>query len=133
MACFLVSAGEAIVVSAAQITVTALEHKGIIKYENNEDGTQKAKWSTKLGILNGMLWGGSFLLALEHVFHGEVTSYFPFLTAMSSPEATAEMLQEMSTVGVTMALSLTAIWGIGLLLYRLLSKRKVKKEALEVK
>ena len=124
MACFTITAAEAVVVSAAQITVKVLEHKGIIKYEANENGEQQVKWSKKLGILNGMLWGGSFLLALEHIFHGEVAMYPPFLTAMESAEDTAEMLNEMGTVGVGMALAITAIWGVGLLLYRVLRNRK---------
>ena len=128
MACFVVTAGEAILVSAAQITVKVLEHKGVIKYEKDEDGNEKAKWSKKLGVLNGMLWGGSFLLAIEHIYHGEVVLYPPFLTAMSSPEATAEMLQEMSTVGVTMAVALTAVWGLGVLLYHLFRRRKAAKK-----
>ena len=133
MACFTVTAAEAIVVSAAQITTYALEKKGVIKYEANEDGTSKVKWSKKLGILNGMLWGGSVLLALEHVFHGEVSSYFPFLTAMETPESAAEMFHEMATVGVTMAVALTVLWGVGLLLFRLLRSRKANKKAIEAK
>ena len=131
MACFLVTAGEAVIVSAAQIAVKALENKGVIKYENNEDGTPKLKWSKKLGILNGMLWGGSILLALEHIYHGEVTLTFPFLTAMQSAEDTIEMLHEMSTVGVVMAVSLTAIWGIGLLVYHLIKKHKKANKEVE--
>ena len=128
MACFTVTMAEALVVSAAQITVKALENKGVIKYELDEEGNQKTKWSKKLGILNGMLWGGSVLLALEHIFHGEVAAYPPFLTAMKTAEDTAEMLHEMGTVGVAMALSITAIWGIGLLLYRFLRFRRVNKK-----
>ena len=124
MACFTITAAEAVLVSAAQITVKVLEHKGVIKYEVGEDGEQKVKWSKKLGILNGMLWGGSFLLALEHIFHGEVVMYPPFLTAMQSAEDTAEMLSEMGTVGVGMALAITITWGVGLLLYRVLRNRK---------
>ena len=124
MACFTITAAEAVLVSAAQITVKALEHKGVIKYEVGEDGEQQVKWSKKLGILNGMLWGGSFLLALEHIFHGEVVMYPPFLTAMQSAEDTAEMLNEMGTVGVGMALAITITWGVGLFLYRVLRNRK---------
>ena len=30
---------------------------------------------------------------------------------MSSPENTSEMLHEMSTVGVSMAITVTAVWG----------------------
>ena len=124
MACFTITAAEAVIVSAAQITVKVLEHKGIIKYETNEEGIIPVKWSKKLGILNGMLWGGSFLLALEHIFHGEVVAYPPFLTAMESAESISEMLSEMGTVGVGMALTITLTWGVGLLLYRLLRNRK---------
>jgi len=134
MACFTVTLMEAVAVSAAQITVYALEKKGVIKYENKEDGDNSSdiKWSKKIGVLNGMLIGGSVLLALEHVFHGEVTVFQPFLTAMSDAEATAEMLQEMGTVGVAMAISLTAIWGVGLLIYHLARRKAKAKEAKKV-
>ena len=131
MACFTITAAEAVLVSAAQITVKALEHKGVIKYEVGEGGEQQVKWSKKLGILNGMLWGGSFLLALEHIFHGEVVMYPPFLTAMQSAEDTAEMLSEMGTVGVGMAIALTVAWGIGLLLYRVLRNRKTQAKVVK--
>ena len=131
MACFTITAAEAVVVSAAQITTYLLEKKGVIKYEPNEDGTAKVKWSKKLGILNGMLWGGSFLLALEHIFHGEVAMYPPFLTAMEDAESTAEMFHEMGTVGVGMALAITAIWGVGLLLYRVLKAHKKAAKAVK--
>ena len=57
-----------------------------------------------------MLWGGSGLLAFEHVWHGEVVPWFPFLTAMSSPDSTAEMLHEMATSGSLMALLVTVVW-----------------------
>ena len=64
-----------------------------------------------LGWLNKMLWGGSALLAFEHVWHGEVVPFFPFLTAVKDGEA-SEMLHEMATAGVCMALLVTAAWGI---------------------
>ena len=58
-----------------------------------------------------MLWGGSALLAFEHLWHGEVVPWFPFLTAAENADDAAEMLHEMSTVGVTMAVLVTAVWG----------------------
>jgi hypothetical protein len=58
-----------------------------------------------------MLWGGSALLAFEHVWHGEVVPFFPFLTAVKDGEA-AGMLHEMATAGVGMALLVTAVWGL---------------------
>lgn len=72
-------------------------------------------WSKKLSYLELALWGGAFLLAGEHVLHGEVVPYPPFLTAAANPEDAATMLHEMGTVGVTMAVVLTLAWGIGVL------------------
>ncbi|MEG2088278.1 MAG: hypothetical protein RR022_08755, partial [Angelakisella sp.] len=57
-------------------------------------------------------WGGSALLAFEHLWHGEITPWFPFLTAAGSPADTAEMLLELSTVGVSMAVLVTAVWAV---------------------
>lgn len=103
MACFTVPAGEAVVTTIVKKT---MEKNGVEKKEN--DGkipmTRKLKW------LSNLLWGGSVLLAFEHVWHGEVQPFFPFLTAMSNPEDTAEMLHEIATVGVSMAVLVTAVW-----------------------
>ena len=101
MACFVVPAGEAMITTVAEK----------ILEKNGSDKTKEL--SSKLKVLNGMLWGGSALLAFEHVWHGEVVPFFPFLTAMNDPADTAEMLAEMSTVGVTMALVVTAVWAVG--------------------
>ena len=51
-------------------------------------------------------------MASEHIYHGEVVLYPPFLTAMRNPEDIPEMLHEMSTVGVGMAVLVTAVWAI---------------------
>ena len=103
MACFTVPAGEAVVTTIVKKT---MEKKGSEnkKEEAGVPMTRKLKW------LSNLLWGGSVLLAYEHVWHGEVQPFFPFLTAMSSPEDTAEMLHEIATVGVSMAVLITAIW-----------------------
>ena len=93
MACFLVPATEAIVTTAISK-----------KYGKEEN--------SRISWLNNMLWGGSALLAVEHVWHGEITPFFPFLTAMNSAEDTAEMLHEMSTVGGGMAVLVTGVWAI---------------------
>ncbi len=103
MACFTVPAGEAIVTT---IIKKKMEKQGA---EKNEDKvsvpmTRKLKW------LSNLLWGGSALLAFEHVWHGEVQPFFPFLTAMSNQEDTQEMLHEIATVGVSMAVLVTVIW-----------------------
>ena len=107
MACFLVPATEAIV-------TTVLEK--VLKQKNNA-------FSVKLGWLNKMLWGGSALLAFEHVWHGEVVPFFPFLTAVKDGN-TAEMLHEMGTAGVSMAVLVTAVWGVMVAVSSFIEKRK---------
>ncbi|WP_033153029.1 hypothetical protein [Pseudobutyrivibrio ruminis] len=103
MACFTVPAGEAVVTT---IIKKRMEKQGTEKHEENASVpmTRKLKW------LSNLLWGGSALLAFEHVWHGEVQPFFPFLTAMSNPEDTQEMLHEIATVGVSMAVLVTVIW-----------------------
>ena len=116
MACFVVPAVEAVVVTAAYIAAKKNEQK--IQAPKLADGNKfeendvKLTWSKRLSWLLGLLWGGVLLLAFEHFWHGEVVPFPPFLTAMASPEDTAEMLAEMSTVGVSMAVTVTAVWGV---------------------
>lgn len=100
MACFTVPVAEAIIVSA------------VAKNEKKEDLTVETKipMKVKLKWLSALLWGGAVLLAFEHVWHGEVVPWFPFLTAMNNPADAAEMVHEMSTVGVAMAVLVTAVW-----------------------
>jgi hypothetical protein len=57
-----------------------------------------------------LLGGGVVALAVEHIAHGEVVMYPPFLTAMSSISDTAVMLHEIATVGVAMAVVCVAVW-----------------------
>ncbi len=113
MACFTVPAAEAIVTTiAGKIIKSKEKHQTVDAAKNTTDvSTPKIPFSTKIGWLNKMLWGGSALLAFEHVWHGEVVPFFPFLTAVENGEA-AEMLHEMVTAGVSMALLVTAVWGI---------------------
>ena len=120
MACFIVPGTEAIVTTVA---TKVLEKKG--KAIDNEEEIQALESKlTGLKSLNKLLWGGSALLAFEHVWHGEVTPFFPFLTAASNPADLSEMLTEMSTVGVGMAVLVTAVWAIG----RVVLANKQKKE-----
>ncbi len=111
MACFIVSAAEAVVVTAVEKSVEHSENKEIENAET-ESSEVVIPWSRKLKWLTYFLWGGAFLLAFEHVWHGEVVPWFPFLTAMSDPQDTVEMLHEMATIGVTMAVLVTVAWGI---------------------
>ena len=109
MACFLVSAAEAVIVTAVE---KAEEKKEMGAGASGAGHAQPAAipMSRKLKWLARMLWGGAVLLAFEHVWHGEVVPWFPFLTAMSDPADAAEMFHEMATVGVVMALLVTAVW-----------------------
>ena len=77
----------------------------------------------------GELWGGALLLAFEHLWHGEIAPWFPFLTAMSDPAEKAVMFHEMATVGVAMAALTTAIWLCMLAVAKVLEK-KAQHEAL---
>ena len=115
MACFTVPAAEAIITTVAEKIIKSKEKKmalsGAVNTKADENEVEKISLSTKIGWLNKMLWGGSALLAFEHVWHGEVVPFFPFLTAVENGEA-SEMLHEMATAGVCMALLVTAAWGI---------------------
>jgi len=84
MACFLVPMGLGI--------VTALLYK---KFPKN----LHASW------LNALLWGGALMLAIEHIAHGEIIPYPPFLTA-----GLPEILPEMLSIGVPMAMANVGIW-----------------------
>ncbi len=103
MACFIVPAAEAVVTTVAEKIVRS-------KVTSGSESSVRLPFSTKLGWLNKMLWGGSALLAFEHLWHGEVVPFFPFLTAVQNGE-TAEMLAEMGSAGVGMAVLVTAAWG----------------------
>ena len=107
MACFLVSAAEAVVVTAVE---KIEEKKEQASPEKESAEAVKIPLSRKLKWLTYMLWGGSLLLMFEHIWHGEVVPWFPFLTAMSDPEETMTMLHEMATVGVSMAVLVTVVW-----------------------
>lgn len=120
MACFLVPLSEGIVISAAKASVSKKnpEKKRSIFFE-------------KLGWLNKMLLGGSFLLAFEHIWHGEVVPWFPFLTAASDKAATKEMLHEMATSGVAMLVTINVVWIIMVLAYQSISKKSTMAFAKE--
>lgn len=99
MACFTAPLAQALVVAAARSAC-----KGKISRSRNP-------FVRRLGWLQKMLFGGCFLLAIEHVWHGEITWRFPFLTAVKDGD-TAAMLREIATIGVSMALLVTAVWAV---------------------
>ncbi len=116
MACFLVPAAEAVITTVAAKVIKSREKDEAVEISFADGIVQdavKIKFSSKLGWLNKLLWGGSALLAFEHVWHGEVVPFFPFLTAVENGE-TAEMLAEMGSTGLMMAVLVTAVW-VGML------------------
>ena len=130
MACFLVPTAEAIVVTIVTKAVKAKEKESETRRVDSDSDTfdlrTKLPFSRKLKWLTNMLWGGAALLAFEHVWHGEVVPWFPFLTAASNPTDTAAMLHEMSTVGVGMAILVTAVWGCMLAVSHAAQKKALK-------
>ena len=132
MGCFLVPAAEAIVTTLATKAVEKKEKEQKelkVSFDGkNTESVTGIPFSRKLKWLNRMLWGGSALLMFEHVWHGEVVPYFPFLTAASNPEDAAEMLREMATAGVTMALLVTLVW-LGIVGVTSLIEKRARKEA----
>ncbi len=125
MACFTAPVVEAVVVGV----IEKVEARKEIQISGSSSEIQEVKvpLSRKLKWLSGMLWGGSALLLFEHIWHGEITMWFPFLTAMSDPADKAEMLHEIATVGVTMAVVITAVWAGMCVAADAILKRKVKE------
>ena len=131
MGCFIVPGTEAIVTTIVKKVVENKENaeeKNLTTRPVHGDG--KIKLSQKLKWLTNMLWGGSALLAFEHVWHGEVIPTFPFLTAVQNGE-TEEMLAEMGKAGVGMAVLVTIVWAALAGLSSVIEKRGVQKEAAE--
>lgn len=109
MACFVVPMVEAVATTA----ITKVMEKKEKKAEENRDSMsvmEEKKFSSKLKWLSNLLWGGSALLAYEHLWHGEIQPFFPFLTAVGNPQDLEAMLHEMATVGVSMAACVTVVW-----------------------
>ncbi len=129
MACILVPAAEAIITTTVSQIMKSRETPQTLTI-NGENGSletvEKVSLSRKVGWLSKLLWGGSALLAFEHVWHGEITAVFPFLTAASNPTDFAAMLGEMSTVGVSMAVLITAVWGGMMLAAHAMEKKATK-------
>lgn len=121
MGCFVVPMAEAIVVSIVKKVVkkkresislenVELEGAAFLSAESEKLDQTKLDWEQKLSWLNQLLWGGVFLLAIEHIWHGEVVLWPPFLTAMNNPSEIPIMLHEMATIGTSMAVFVTLVW-----------------------
>jgi len=116
MACFTAPFAQALVVTAT---------KSVCK---NRAARARNPFVARLGWLQKMLFGGSFLLAVEHVWHGEITWRYPFLTAVKNGE-TADMLHEIATLGVTMAVLITVVWAGMVVVAELCARKSLPKES----
>ena len=109
MACLIAPAAEAAVVT---LVCRRIEKKQALNQKSGQESgctkmnvfLEKRKWLTNL------LWGGSALLLLEHMWHGEIIPVFPFFTAMFNAADTAEMIHEILTTGVLMCIVVTLVW-----------------------
>jgi hypothetical protein len=106
MACFLAP-------TTAAIITTSMRKKISSKYH--------LEW------LNAMLWGGVAMLIVEHIAHGEVVLFPPFLTAMKNPSDTPVMLKEIATIGVAMTIAIFAVWAVMVLVANKVAKMREKK------
>ena len=144
MACFLVPTGEAIVVSLLRLALKKKEERAEVQPDSLASSASLVSSASptsperlaspgvrtlrrRLRWFSHMLWGGSALLAFEHLWHGEIVPWFPFLTAASDPESAGVMLHEMATAGVMMALLTTAAWGLMCLAASAIEKRSLQQ------
>lgn len=131
MACFTVSTIGALGVCALRHVVKRKEKTK--KHEVKKFGSD-VLWSKKLSYLEIMLFSGSLLLLIEHIIHGEIVFYPPFITAMQNKEDTIKMLYEIGTVGVLMFLIILVAWALGVFVYdMILYKKRMSKMILEGK
>lgn len=135
MACFLAPMAEAIVVSAIKKNVEkkelAMEQAQSETICVNSQTHSTIPISRKLSWLNKMLWGGVLLLAIEHIWHGEVVLWPPFLTAMNNPTEIQPMLMELISVGGSMMLLVTTVW-VGIVLVADHMQKKASVSAVSI-
>lgn len=106
MACFLAPATVAVI-------TTSVRKKIAPKYH--------IEW------LNTMLWGGVVMLAVEHIAHGEVVPFPPFLTAMQNPADIPIMLKEIASIGTAMTVAIILVWTIMVLVTNKVEKIHKKR------
>lgn len=132
MACFFVPAAEAVITTIVTKAMKSSEKQSEtvkVQFNGTElETAEKIPFREKLNWLSNLLWGGSALLAFEHVWHGEVVPWFPFLTTASNPTDAAEMLHEMSTVGTSMAVLVTVVWFGMLGITSMIEKKALKPQ-----
>lgn len=112
MACFTVPLAGAAAAAAA---------KGLLP-----EGAKRNPFAARLDRLFAMSFGGAFLLAVEHLYHGEISLAPPFLTAVEEgPEAVSGMLHEMATRGTAMAVLVAVAWAASVVAGLALGKKRL--------
>ena len=129
MACFVAPVTEAVISTVAAKALKRSE-KNSAEAGKTCAESPKTPFSVKLGWLNKMLWGGSALLAFEHLWHGEITPFFPFFTAVKDGNI-GEMLAEIGSVGVGMSLAVTAVWGVAVAVSCVLERKNAVRARAE--
>ena len=119
MACFTAAIPEVIAVHLIKKSVEKKEA------QNPSKDLHKIPLSVKLSWLITMLWGGIFLLAIEHFWHGEIVPFPPFLTAMQSAEETQIMLNEILIIGGAMDIFIPAVWFVGCMVVERIRAKKL--------
>ena len=104
MACFTACVAEALVAYGVKKVVAKSNHQKVRAF------------SGKIQKLINLLLLGSFLLLIEHVWHGEIVPFYPFFTAAKDPESTRVMINEILTIGVSMDIAVTVIWFVAYIL-----------------
>jgi hypothetical protein len=116
MACFVAPATVAIVTTVVQKVVEKREKKALglsdVGAQSVRVQSIRAEWARRLRWLNTMLWGGTALLALEHLWHGELTASPPFLTALQTPGQVGPVLREIALYGGGMVAAVFVAWGL---------------------
>ena len=120
MACFVVPLAEALIISAVKAGINKSYAKETVS--DAEKTLKLEKMNTRVGILEKLLYGGCFLLMIEHIYHGEILFNIADLP---------EVLHEMATVGVTMSILVTAVWAIGCGIFAAIKNKKKKETAKE--
>ena len=118
MACFIVPLAETVIASGVKAVLKRRQAKTL-----DGEALVESAWVKRLGWLQRLGFGGSALLAIEHIYHGEITFVPPFLTAMNSPETTHEMLHEMATAGTSMAALITVVWVVMCVVAHVIEKK----------
>lgn len=113
MACFTACVAEALVAYGVKKVVAKSNHQKVRAF------------SDKIQKLINLLLSGSFLLLIEHVWHGEIVPFYPFLTAANDPESTRVMINEILTVGLSMDLTVTSVWFVAYILVPKLAHKEV--------